>query len=84
MAADLGNVPDALKALRGVDLSGYRPDTPQRRVAAGMTQAKTTDVDKYARQLHVDPNECDRRIRTENAFRKPRTKLQKSSRGTLR
>ena len=36
MAADLGNVLAALKVLRGVDLSGYRPATLQRRVAASI------------------------------------------------
>jgi len=64
MAADLDNVLAALKMLRGVDLSGYRPDTLQRRVAARMTKAHAADVDEYARQLHLDPDECDRLIST--------------------
>ena len=64
MATDLGNVLAALKALRGVDLSGYRPDTLRRRVAARMAQAKAIDVDEYARGLYLDPDECDRLIST--------------------
>ncbi|MDP6545349.1 MAG: protein-glutamate O-methyltransferase CheR [Phycisphaerae bacterium] len=64
MAADLVNVLAALKALRGVDLSGYRHDTLQRRVAARMATAQAADVDEYARQLYTDPDECDRLINT--------------------
>jgi len=64
MAADLGNVLAALKALRGVDLSGYRPDTLQRRVATRMAQVKAIDVDEYARGLYLDPDECDHLIST--------------------
>ena len=60
----MGNVVAALKAIRGVDLSGYRPDTLQRRVAARMLRGNTTDIDEYARGLYLDPNECDRLIST--------------------
>jgi chemotaxis protein methyltransferase CheR len=62
MAVDLVNVLAALKTLRGVDLSGYRLDTLQSRVAARMTQAKSTDINEYTQQLHLDPDECDRLI----------------------
>jgi chemotaxis protein methyltransferase CheR len=62
MTPDLKNVLAALKTLRGVDLSGYRLDTLQKRIAARMTQAKSTDIDEYTRQLHHDPDECDRLI----------------------
>ena len=60
----MANVMAALKTLRGLDLSGYRPGTLQRRVAARMLRAKATDIDEYARQLHLDPDECDRLIST--------------------
>ena len=58
----MSNLLVALKALRGVDLSGYRPGTLQRRVAARMAQVKVADVDEYVRGLYLDPDECDRLI----------------------
>ena len=62
MAENMENVLAALKALRGVDLSGYRSDTLQRRVVARMAQAEIADVDEYTRRLHLDSDECDRLI----------------------
>jgi len=46
-----------LKQARGIDLSGYRRSTLERRLCARMAQLRLNDSEAYFRKLHSDPSE---------------------------
>ncbi len=76
MDAFLTQVLAELKAARGIDLSGYRESTLQRRVAAWVAKTCPGDGDAYLRRLKDDPGEWDRlieaiTIKVSSFFRNP-------------
>jgi chemotaxis protein methyltransferase CheR len=53
-----------LRRARGLDLTGYRRATLERRLANRMTQVRLNDPLEYLQRLQSDPEECDRLIET--------------------
>jgi len=53
-----------LRQLRGIDLSGYRRNMLERRLAARMLHLQLSDPEAYLERLGTDVAECDRLIDT--------------------
>jgi chemotaxis protein methyltransferase CheR len=53
---------DELRRVRGLDLSGYRRASLERRLAARMARLRLNDPGEYLKRLRSDPLECDRLI----------------------
>lgn len=51
-----------LRQARGLDLSGYRRSTLERRLAARIARLRLKDPGEYLKRLRSDPSECDRLI----------------------
>jgi chemotaxis protein methyltransferase CheR len=53
---------EELRRVRGLDLSGYRRSTLERRLAARMARLRLKDPGEYLQRLRSDPSECGRLI----------------------
>jgi chemotaxis methyl-accepting protein methylase len=62
MNAELTAILDVLKELRGIDFTGYRQGTLQRRLVNRMASLGLTDIQGYLQRLQTDPDEPDRLI----------------------
>ncbi len=64
MNSSLKQIVAELEAMRGIDLSGYRETTLQRRVAARIAKVCQGDAEAYLQRLRDNPDECEQLIET--------------------
>ena len=62
MASCLDQILTELQRARGIDLSGYRRSSLERRCAARMEQLQCGESVEYLQRLRSDPSECDHLI----------------------